>query len=114
LIYALTYLGLGLATEPWQAWALFIVYGLYYGLTEPAEKALVKDLAAVDTRGRAFGYYNFVVGISALPAGLLMGWLWQTWSPLVALSFGAVVALVSAIALWLWGLRGAAAAPAAS
>jgi MFS family permease len=98
-VYAVTYLAFGLARHAWQVWLLFVVYGVYYGLTEPAEKALVRDLAPVEARGRAYGFYNFIVGVSAVPAGLLTGWLWQTWSPLVALATGSALALVAALAL---------------
>ena len=62
-------------------WALFVVYGVFYGLTEPVEKALVSDLVRRSARGRAYGAYNFVVGITALPAGLLTGALWRVWGP---------------------------------
>ncbi len=99
MIYAATYLAFGVATEAWHAWALFIIYGTYYGLTEPAEKALVKDLAPDAVRGRAYGFYNFIIGASAVPAGVLTGWLWQTWSPLVALATGAGVAAAASVAL---------------
>ncbi len=102
IVYAATYLLMGLATSAWQAWALFIVYGTYYGLTEPAEKALVKDIAPSEIRGKAYGYYNFVVGAAAVPAGALTGWLWQTWGPLAALATGAALAASSAAALALW------------
>ena len=46
LVYAIVYLGLGAATATWHVWALFVVYGVFYGLTEPVEKALVSDLVA--------------------------------------------------------------------
>jgi MFS family permease len=98
-VYAVTYLAFGLASQAWQVWLLFVVYGLYYGLTEPAEKALVRDLAPAEARGRAYGFYNFIVGVSAVPAGLLTGWLWQTWSPFVALATGSALALVAALGL---------------
>lgn len=98
-VYALTYLAFGVANRAWQVWLLFVVYGLYYGLTEPAEKALVRDLAPAEARGRAYGFYNFVIGVSAVPAGVLTGWLWQTWSPLVALATGSALALVAALTL---------------
>jgi MFS family permease len=101
-IYAATYLAFGVASQPWHVWALFIVYGTYYGLTEPAEKALVKDLAPTDLRGRAYGFYNFIVGIAAVPAGLLTGWLWQAWSPRVAFGAGAAIAAVSSLGLVVW------------
>ncbi|MFO0725450.1 MAG: MFS transporter [Myxococcota bacterium] len=99
LVFALTYLGFVLATEAWQAWALFAVYGAYHGLTEPVEKALVKDLAPEEARGRAYGLYNFWSGIMALVAGVLCGALWQSLGAGVALGFGAATALCSAIAL---------------
>jgi MFS family permease len=107
LIYAATYLAFGTATEPWHIWSLFIVYGFYYGLTEPAEKALVKDLAPVHLRGRAYGFYNFIIGISAIPAGLITGWLWQTWSPRVAFAAGAATAALSSLGLVAWRTTGA-------
>ncbi len=102
VVYALSYLGFGLAQHAWQCWALFVVYGTYYGLTEPVEKALVRDLAPSELRGRAYGYYNFTIGFSAIPAGLLTGYVWQTWSPLAAMCTGAGLACVASIALWLW------------
>ncbi len=106
VVYAATYLAFGLATQSWQVWALFLVYGAYYGLTEPAEKALVKDLSPESLRGRAYGFYNFIIGISAIPAGLLTGWLWLRWSPLVALATGAAIAGASSLALIVWSSGG--------
>jgi MFS family permease len=101
-VYAVTYLCLGLATQSWQAWALFVVYGAYYGMTEPAEKALIKDLVPAAQHGRAFGYYNFIAGATAIPAGLLTGYLWQSFGAFTALATGASVATMAAISLALW------------
>src|SRR5262249_2175366 len=76
-VYALVYLGFGVATTAWQAIALFIVYGAYYAFSEGAEKALVADLAPAESRGRAFGVYNAVLGVFLLPASLIFGHLWD-------------------------------------
>ena len=57
-VYAATYFAFGLAREPWHAWALFVFYGLYYGLTGPVEKALVRDIVPESARGRAYGQYH--------------------------------------------------------
>ncbi|MFN0064258.1 MAG: MFS transporter [Myxococcaceae bacterium] len=102
MVFAVTYLAFGAATKPWHAWALFLVFGTYYGLTEPAEKALVRDLAPQELRGRAYGLYNFILGICAVPAGLMTGWLWQTWNPFVALASGAALAATASVALMAW------------
>jgi MFS family permease len=102
LVFAVVYVGLGRATAAWQVWALFLVYGVFYGLTEPVEKALVKDLVRPEERGRAYGAYNFIVGITTLPAGLITGALWRAWGPAVALETGAALAGCASIAVLGW------------
>jgi len=104
IVFAATYAGLGFASRPWHAWALFVLYGAFYGLSEPAEKALVKDLAPPHLRGAAFGAYSFVLGIASLPAGLLTGWIWTTWGPRMALGVGAATAALAIALLGAWTL----------
>jgi MFS family permease len=105
-VYALAYLGFGLAKSALHVCAAFLVYGLFFGLTEPTEKAIVKDLAPLALRGKAYGYYNFVLGISAIPASLLTGAVWQRFGALAA--FGTGAALAGAAAIWIaaWALAG--------
>lgn len=101
-VYAAAYLGFGLADAPWQIWLLFPIYGLHHGFTEPVERALVVDLVPPARLGRAFGFYHFTVGVSALPASLLTGWLWSAYGPEFALLTGAALAAIAAILLSLW------------
>lgn len=96
-VYALVYLGFGFASQAWHIWALFLVYGIFYGMTESTERALVADFYPDAQRGRAFGSFNFITGIGALPASLLMGWLWTAFGPLVAFGTGAGLALCAAV-----------------
>ncbi len=106
LAYGLVYLGFGLSTSGWQVWALFGLYGIYYAATEGVAKALVADLVAVEQRGTAYGLYNASVGLTALPASLIAGLLWQglgSWSgfgPSAPFYFGASLALLSGVLFW--------------
>jgi MFS family permease len=99
LIYALAYLGFGLASAPWQMWGLVAFYGLYFGLTEGVEPALIADLVPQERRAFAFGLYHFCVGVVALPSSLLMGYLYQRFGPAPAFSLGAALAAASALLL---------------
>lgn len=101
LVYAAVYLGFALASATWHAWALFIAYGLYFGMTEGVEKALVADLVPANVRGAAFGWYNLTIGLAALPASLIFGGLWQAYGATTAFVTGASLALVAAIGLLL-------------
>ncbi|MBI5525133.1 MAG: MFS transporter [Deltaproteobacteria bacterium] len=99
LVYALVYLGFSQAQTAAHAWVLFACYGLFFGLTEGVEKAFVADLVPAELRGTAFGIYNFAIGIVALPASLLCGFLWQSYSSTVALGTGAALAAVASVLL---------------
>lgn len=98
-VYAAVYLGFALAGTAWQAWALFGVYGLFFGLTESPEKALVAGLAPAALRGRAFGAYHFAIGVAALPASVLFGAVWERFGSRAAFGMGAGIALLAALLL---------------
>jgi MFS family permease len=99
-VYALSYIGFAFATSEIHIWLLFAFYGLFYGLTEGVEKALLADIAEPAERGSAFGWYNFAIGIGALPASLIFGFIWQRQSSFAAFGFGAALALLAAILLF--------------
>ena len=104
--YGLVYLGFALAQAGWQIWTLFGLYGIYYAATEGVAKALVADLVSESQRGTAYGLFNAAIGITALPASLLAGLLWQgagTWAgfgPSAPFLFGATLALLASLLLW--------------
>jgi dipeptide/tripeptide permease len=98
-VYAAVYGGFAVATNKSALVALFLVYGVYYGLTEGVEKAVVADLAPAEARGTAFGAYHAVIGIGALAASLLFGLIWKVAGAPVAFAVGAALALVSAALL---------------
>lgn len=58
-------------------WLAIAIYALLTGIGEGAEKALVSELATEVDRGTAFGWYNMIVGLAAIPAGLLFGVIWS-------------------------------------
>jgi MFS family permease len=77
LLYAAVYAGFAYVSSSGMAWMLFLIYGVYFGLAEGAEKALVADLVRPEQRGTAYGLYNLAFGITVFPASLLMGLLWN-------------------------------------
>jgi MFS family permease len=97
LLYAAVYFAFAWAGAPWQAWALFAIYGIFYGMTEGTEKALVADIVPHFRRGAAFGWYNLAIGLGALPASLIFGWIWDRSGAPSAFVFGASLALVAAV-----------------
>jgi MFS family permease len=101
-LYALVYYLFGRATAEWQAWALFALYGVYFGLTEGVAKALVADLVPAARRGAAFGWYNLAIGLGALPASLIFGAVWDTLGAPAAFNLGAALAIAASLGIALF------------
>jgi MFS family permease len=106
IVYGLIYLGFALSYTGWHVWALFGLYGIYYAATDGVGRALVADIVPQERRGGAYGLYNAAVGITALPASVIAGLLWQgagSWhgfGPSAPFIFGAALALLAGILFW--------------
>ncbi len=106
IVYGLIYLGFALSYTGWHVWVLFGLYGIYYAATDGVGRALVADIVPQDRRGGAYGLYNAAVGITALPASVIAGLLWQgagSWhgfGPSAPFIFGAALALLAGILFW--------------
>lgn len=63
------------------------------------EKKLVATLVGAERKGLAFGWFNFAIGIAALPSSLIFGWLYEQYGPLVAFGWGAGLSAIAALLL---------------
>ncbi|HET9454445.1 MAG TPA: MFS transporter, partial [Gemmatimonadaceae bacterium] len=98
-LFAIVYAGFAAADAAWHVWGLFAAYGLFFGLTEGAERALVADIVPATKRGTAFGWFHLAVGLGALPASVLFGFVWDGFGAPAAFVMGASLAALAALAL---------------
>ena len=111
-IYAFVYLSFALMIflssdlQIIATFILFMIYALYYAFTEGTEKAFVADLVLEDHRGTAFGLFNFSIGLGALPASIIFGFLYSYFDKIIpgfggtiAFGFGSIMAIISMILL---------------
>src|SRR5678809_746035 len=99
ILYAAVYAGFAFVSNEVSVWILFLIYGIYFGLAEGAEKALVADLVRPEQRGTAYGLYNLAFGITVFPASLLMGTIWDWKGPAVAFLVSACMGATAAMLL---------------
>ncbi len=102
LAFAVSFRSLGLVTDNTGLWLVSIFYGLFIGMSEGAERALITDYAHPAERGTAFGWYHLALGLAAIPAGVLFGSLWQFHSASLAFFFAGGLAAFAALLLRLW------------
>ena len=99
VLYAAVYAGFAFVSQTISVWILFLIYGIYFGLVEGAEKALVADLVRPEQRGTAYGLYNLAFGITVFPASLLMGMIWDWKGPATAFLISAAMGATAAALL---------------
>ena len=97
--YALIYFGFAFVELASAQVGLFLLYGVYFGLVEAPEKALISLVAPAEAKGGAFGFYHLAVGISSLPASLLFGWVWTEFGATAAFCGGATISLLALLLL---------------
>lgn len=101
-VFALVYAGFALAGKPsahWAVPALFLVYGVYYALTEGIQRALVVDLVPAELRATALGTFATATGLALLPASAIAGWLWGSAGPAAPFVYGSVTAVAALVLL---------------
>jgi MFS family permease len=105
IIYSVVYFLFAGASKQWHAWILFAIYGLFYGLTEGSERAIMADYSHLERRGQMFGWYYLVTGISTLTANLLFGFMWQHFDSRMAFLTGGTISALACICLLIFLLK---------
>ena len=72
------------------AFVLASVYGLYVGITETVQRAIIPKYVDSTVRGTAYGIYNLIIGSSFFIGNIVFGYLWDTYGLTVAISFSSV------------------------
>jgi MFS family permease len=98
-VFAVVYAVFAAAPSTRWIWAMMAFYGLYYALTSPVLRAMVVDVVAKESRGRAIGLYYLVSSITALLASLITGELWKVYGAEVPFYLSAGLAAFSGLVL---------------
>ncbi len=97
-LYAGVYVIFPLVHTVAATWAVMLIYGGYYGLSEGGGRAILAELAPAEQRGRAFGALHAVTGFAVLPANALFGVLFDA-HPAAAFWMSATFAATGALLL---------------
>ncbi len=96
-VFAVTYAWMALAASEAAAWGVFVLYGVYMGISDGNGRALLGEFSSGERRGTAFGTYHMVVGLAALPASVIAGLLYDRVSPSAPFWLGAAAAVVAGV-----------------
>ena len=96
LLFSLTSLGFAFFNSLTAFIVLFALYGIVYAIVDGNQRAYVSDLSSEELRATALGTFHTAMGLMALPASLIAGFLWQINSSMPFV-YGAAVSIISVV-----------------
>ncbi len=72
------------------AFVLASVYGIYVGITETMQRAIIPKYVASNLRGTAYGLYSLIIGSTFFIGNVVFGHLWDIYGLNVAISFSSI------------------------
>ena len=105
LLFAITSMGFSFVNIGWVLIPLFSLYGISFALFDGNQRAFVSDLSDPKIRATALGVFHTLIGVTSLPAGIIAGYLWRSFSYSFTFLYSGLLALVSSILLIFYGLK---------
>ena len=99
MLFAFTSIGFAVFGSLASFTILFASYGVSYAIIDGNQRAFVSELSSKSLKAMGLGAYHTIIGLIALPAGLIAGALWESFSPAVTFIYGSIMSFF-AIALF--------------
>jgi MFS family permease len=96
-LFSLIFVGFAFASNQIHIWTLFGIYGLFVAINEGVQRAYVATVIRPEIKATGYGVYHTIVGISALPASVIGGALWQHIGSYALFYYGAAMSLISCV-----------------
>jgi len=75
------------------------VFGLYLGISDPVQRAIIPDFTKTELKGTAYAIYYLTAGVCSLLANSIFGYLWTIATSSVAFQYALATSAVGGIAL---------------
>ena len=97
-----TILMLMLSGNALYAYILAFIFGLYLGISETVQRAVIPRYVASELRGTAYGLYNVIVGTTFFVANVVFGFLWDSFSLTAAVSYSMITAIAAVAGMFMF------------
>jgi MFS family permease len=82
------------------AYILAAVFGIYIGISDTLQRAVIPRYVPSELRGTAYGMYNVVVGSGFFVSNIVFGYLWDSFSLTIAVFYSMVFAFAAIIGMF--------------
>ena len=78
---------------------LAAVFGIYVGISETLQRAVIPKYISSELRGTAYGVYNVVVGVGFFVSNIVFGYLWDNFNLIIAVLYSISFAFAAIIGM---------------
>ncbi len=83
------------SANAFYSFVLAAIFGLYMGISETVQRAVVPSYVKSELRGTAYGLYNLVIGITFFAANVIFGFLWDNYSLNIAVYYSIIMTIAA-------------------
>lgn len=91
--------GVPILTNIIDAYTLAAVFGLYIGISETLQRAIIPRYVSSELRGTAYGLYNLVVGVGFFISNIVFGYLWDRYTLTSAITYSLIFSSTAIIGM---------------
>lgn len=84
------------------AYILATIFGLYVGISETVQRALIPRYVSSDLRGTAYGFYSLVIGVCFFVSNITFGFIWDNYNIQMAVVYSVTLTICAILGMLLF------------
>ncbi len=77
----------------YYAYILAIIFGLYVGISETIQRAIIPKYVTTELRGTSYGFNSLVIGVCFFASNITFGFIWDNYNIQMAVGYGISLSL---------------------
>ena len=78
---------------------LAVIFGLYVGISETVQRAIIPKYVPTESRGTAYGLYSLVIGVCFFASNITFGFIWDDYDINTAVTYSISLSLSAIIGM---------------
>ncbi len=87
------------------AYILAAIFGLYVGISETVQRAIIPRYVSPELRGTAYGFYSLVIGVCFFISNITFGFIWDHYNIHMAVAYSASLTFLAILGMMVFMKR---------
>ncbi len=83
----------------YYVYILAIIFGVYVGISETVQRAIIPKYVSTELRGTAYGVYSLVTGVCFFASNITFGFIWDNYNINMAVAYSISLSLSAIIGM---------------